>query len=126
MKFELEIIKMSQIANEKCDYSTIVYRINLPKKLDMDNSNDLWIFSKALITGGARKIYIDLKQLEHIDSTCIGVFINSAKLLRKQGGDIILSGASPMVKDVFKVINLENFIKIYNTDIEALNSLRYL
>lgn len=126
MKFDFEIIKLSAVSSEKIDYSTLIIRLNLSKKLDMENSKDLWIFLKTLVSGGALKILVDMKGLEYIDSAGIGILINTAKLMRKQKGDIILANVSDEIKNIFKVIHLENFIKIFNNDVEALNSLRYL
>ncbi len=124
--FEFEVVKVSSMSAEKIDYSTLIFKIPLPKKLDMENSKDLWIFLKTLISGGAQKIYINMKNVEFIDSSGIGIIINAAKLVRKQKGDIILSDVSENIKSIFKLIHFENFIKVYNNEIEALNSLRYV
>lgn len=126
MMFEFEVVKVSSMSAEKIDYSTLIFKIPLPKKLDMENSKDLWIFLKTLISGGAQKIYINMKNVEFIDSSGIGIIINAAKLVRKQKGDIILSDVSENIKSIFKLIHFENFIKVYNNEIEALNSLRYV
>src|SRR4030042_3054665 len=120
MNLVFDIIKISQVTTDKLYYATIIFKALLPKKVDIDNSKDLWIFFKTLISGGALKIYVDLKELEYIDSSGIGVMINTAKVIRKQNGDIVLANVSDEIKYIFKVINLENFIKIYKTEVEAL------
>jgi anti-anti-sigma factor len=126
MNITFEIIKISPVSTEKIDYTTIVFKTSPPQKVDIDNSKDLWIYFKTLISGGARKIFVDLKNVEYIDSSGIGVFINSAKLIRKQKGDVVLANVSEEVKNIFKVINLDEFIKIYNSEVEAINSFRYV
>ncbi len=126
MKITFEIIKISPVSTEKIDYTTIIFKTTPPQKIDIDNSKELWIYFKTLISGGARKIFIDLKNVQYIDSSGIGVFINSAKLIRKQNGDIVLANVSEEVRNIFRVINLDEFIKIYNTDVEAINSFRYV
>jgi anti-sigma B factor antagonist len=126
MNITFEIIKISPVSTEKIDYTTIIFKTTPPQKIDIDNSKDLWIYFKTLISGGARKIFIDLKNVQYIDSSGIGVFINSAKLIRKQNGDIVLANVSEEVRNIFRVINLDEFIKIYNTDVEAINSFRYV
>ncbi|OHD66854.1 MAG: hypothetical protein A2176_12355 [Spirochaetes bacterium RBG_13_51_14] len=126
MNLVFDIIKISQVTTDKLDYATIIFKALLPKKVDIDNSKDLWIFFKTLISGGALKIYVDLKELEYIDSSGIGVMINTAKVIRKQNGDIVLANVSDEIKYIFKVINLENFIKIYKTEVEALKTFRYV
>ncbi len=126
MNIILEIIKISPVSTDKIDYTTIIFKATPPQKIDVDNSKDLWVYFKTLISGGARKIFIDLKNVQYIDSSGIGVFINSAKLIRKQAGDIVLANVSEEVRNIFRVINLDEFIKIYNTDVEAINSFRYV
>jgi anti-sigma B factor antagonist len=126
MNITFEIIKISPVSTEKIDYTTIVFKTTLPQKIDIDNSKDLWIYFKTLISGGAKKIFVDLKKVEYIDSSGIGVFINSAKLIRKQNGDIVLANVSEEVRNIFRVINLDEFIKIYNSEVEAINSFRYV
>jgi anti-sigma B factor antagonist len=126
MNIIFTIIKLSQTSNEKIDFTTIIFKAELPKKIDIDNSKDLWIFLKTLISGGAQKILVDLKGCQYIDSSGIGIIINATKLMRKHKGDIILMGVSDEIKNIFKVINLENFIKIYNSEVEAMKSFRFV
>lgn len=121
-----DIIKISQISAEKIDYATLVFKAELPKKIDIDNSKDLWIFLKTLVSGGALKLYVDFTKVEYIDSSGIGVLINTAKLIRARKGDIIVANPSDEIREIFKVINLGNFIKIYNSEVEALKSFRYV
>jgi anti-sigma B factor antagonist len=126
MDLIFDIIKLSPMNTERLNYNTLVFRIELPRKVDVDNAKDLWIYFSTLIAGGALKIYLDLKKLEYIDSSGIGVIINTAKMIRKNNGDIALGNLSDEIRDIFKVISLENFIKIYNSEVEAIRSFRYV
>lgn len=126
MNVQFDIIKISPVALDKIDYTTTVFKLTLSQKIDIDNSNDLWIYLKTLIAGGAQKIYIDLGKVSYIDSSGIGVLINTAKLIRKHKGDIVMSNVSDEIKSIFKVIKLEDFIRIYNTEVEAVKSFRFV
>jgi anti-anti-sigma factor len=126
MNIIFDIIKISPVSTDRIDYATIIFRALPPQKIDIDNSKDLWIYFKTLISGGARKIFVDLKNVEYIDSSGIGILINSAKMIRKQKGDIVLANVSEEVRNIFKVISLDEFIKIYNSEVEAINSFRYV
>ncbi|MBN2160564.1 MAG: STAS domain-containing protein [Spirochaetes bacterium] len=121
-----EIIKLSQMSADRIDYATVVFRVELPKKVDADNSKDLWIYFKTLVSGGALKICADMKKVEYIDSSGIGVIINTAKLIRNQKGDIVIANVSGEIREIFKVINLDNFIRIFGSEGEALNAFRYI
>jgi anti-sigma B factor antagonist len=126
MNIQFDVIKISPVSAEKIDYETLVFKLTLPQKVDIDNSKDLWIYLKTLVTGGAQKIFIDLSNVNYIDSSGIGVLINTAKLLRKQKGDIVMANVSDDIKSIFKVIKLEEFIKIYNSEVEAVKSFSYI
>ncbi|HOD13899.1 MAG TPA: STAS domain-containing protein [Spirochaetota bacterium] len=126
MNMVVDIIKISPVSTERIDYSTLVFKIVLPQKLDVDNAKDLWFYLSTLITGGALKIYLEMNKLEYIDSSGIGVIINAAKMVRLKKGDIVIANISDDIRNIFKVINLENFIKIYGSEVEAVNSFRYV
>lgn len=126
MEIHIEVIKISQLSTERTDYSTLIFRVVLPQKVDIEISKDLWIYFCTLVNGGALKILVDLKKLDYIDSAGIGVLINTAKMIRLKKGDIMIANVSESIWDIFKVINLEKFIKTYNSDVEAINSFRYV
>lgn len=126
MNMVVDIIKISPVSTERIDYSTLVFKVVLPQKLDVDNAKDLWFYLSTLITGGALKIYLEMNKLEYIDSSGIGVIINAAKMIRLKKGDIVIANISDDIRNIFKVINLENFIKIYGSEVEAVNSFRYV
>lgn len=126
MNVVFELLRISTVTTDRIDYSTIIFKAGLPKRVDIDNSKDLWVFLKTLATGGVQKIYVDMSGVEYIDSSGIGVLINTAKLLRKQKGDIILANVSDGVRDIFNIINLDNFIKICGSEVEALKLFQYV
>jgi anti-anti-sigma factor len=92
----------------------------------MDKSRDFYIFFHTIIQGGGRKIIVDMKDLEYIDSSGIGILINTAKLLRSKGGDIALLNVDDEINKILKVINFERFIKMFNEYHEAVNFFRYV
>jgi anti-anti-sigma factor len=64
--------------------------------------------------------------MEFIDSSGIGILVSIAKFMRQKGGDIVLSGSSAEVLAIFKVVNLQEFIKIFTTEGEAINHFHAL
>ncbi len=124
MSIEVEIIKVTAVSIDIIDYNILIFKINPEKRINSDNSNELWIILNTLIDAGVKKILVDLKLVEYIDSSGIGIFINATKKVRKKQGDLVLANTSKEIKEIFKVINLQNFIKIYNTDTEASNYFR--
>ncbi len=125
MSIRFDIEKLATNLDEGIDYKILVFKIDMPKKFNLDNCRNYWIFMKALADGGVLKIIIDMQELEYIDSAGIGVFINTTKLLRKSRGDLVFINVSPDIKSIFRVVNLQNFIKMFNLEGEALNYFRY-
>lgn len=121
MEINLEIIKIAQLNTSAIDYDRLIFKIQYPKRVNIENARQLFILLNNLAAGGAKKILIDLLELEYIDSVGIGNLISIAKLIRKNDGDIILSSPSGDIMTVFKVINLPGFIKVFNSQGEAIN-----
>jgi len=121
MKVNVEIIRITQLETNKIDYDRIIYKVNYPKKVDIENSRHLQILLYTLVQGGAKKLLINVHDLEYIDSSGIGTFISIAKQIRKNDGDIVLSGASSNLMSILKVVNLPEFIRVFNTEGEAIN-----
>ena len=126
MKIIFEMIDIAQVQNDNADYNTLIFKIELGKTIDLDNTKHIRVFFDTLINGGARKILIDMKAMEYIDSAGIGILINTAKLIRSKGGDIVLTSVSSEIKNIFNIINLQDFIKIFNLEVEAVEFFRYL
>ena len=126
MKVNLEILKLAQRPEDIIDYNTIVFKIPLTKRINLDSSKYWWIFLKTIVDGGAIKILLDLQNLEYIDSSGLGMLINVAKMLRKIEGDLVMFNVSADIRNVFKVIKLQEFIKIFNSEGEAVNFFSYV
>ncbi len=122
----VEVEKIKQTSEEAIDYNITVFKIKLTKKVVLQNAHELSAVLNALIMGGALKIIINLQNLTTIDSTGIGVLINYAKLIRKNNGDIVLCNVTSEIYQILNVISLEKFINIHITEVEAINSFRYL
>ena len=126
MNITAEVIKIAPTREDAVDYGKVIFRVDFIKRVDIDSSYDFWVFMKTLVDGGAQKIIGNMKVVEYVDSSGIGVLINAAKLARKNNGDIVLAHVFPEVKDIFKIINLQNFIKVFNTEVEAIEHFRYV
>lgn len=74
------------------------------------------------IEDGKKKIVIDLKQSEFIDSTFLGALVVSLKRIRNHGGDIRLAGLQPAVRSMFELTRMFKVFDTYNIWIEAVES----
>ncbi|HOW83832.1 MAG TPA: STAS domain-containing protein [Spirochaetota bacterium] len=126
MSIQVEIIKLAQINTDKIDYNRVIFKVILPHRIELDNSRMYFILFKTLADGGARKIIVDLHDLDYIDSAGIGTIVSAAKMIRKQGGDLVMSSATANILSIFKVVSLQDFIRIFSTDGEAINHFHAL
>ena len=121
-----EIVKLSPVDSSSVDFNTIIFRMKTNGIIDTENSSELSLQLNTLVRGGVLKILFDMKGLESIDSSGIGVIINSAKTLRSNNGDLVLTNVSQEIKNIFRTISLQNFIRVFNTDAEAENHFRFI
>jgi anti-sigma B factor antagonist len=126
MTINFDLIKVSPLDHNKVDYTTAIFKLALPNEFIIDNSMYYEIFLYTLIGGGALKIYVNMQNVNYIDSSGIGILINGTKKIRDNRGELILSNLSHDVKKIFNLINLGSFLKIFNTEPEAINFFRYL
>jgi len=126
MSFEVEILNLSFINKEKIDYETIVFYVTYPEKIDIETSRQLWVFLSTLINGGAKKIIIDLKKVSQIDSGGISTLISATKQIRKNNGDLVLARVNESILNILDVVRVGSFIKIFNTDVDAVQYFRYI
>ncbi|MDD2716307.1 MAG: anti-sigma factor antagonist [Candidatus Wallbacteria bacterium] len=69
-------------------------------------------------------ILMDLAKLEYIDSSGIGFFTATLKLLRDHNGDLKIVKLHPYIKRLFDLIHLDFFISIYESYEEATSDFK--
>lgn len=74
------------------------------------------------IASGYRKIVIDLSECEFIDSTFLGVIVNSLKKVAKVQGDLKLVGFKPAVKAMFELTRMFRVFESFSNIDDAINS----
>lgn len=126
MSFDIEILNLSFINKEKIDYETIVFYVTYPEKIDIETSRQLWVFLSTLINGGAKKIIVDLRKVTQIDSGGISTLISATKQIRKNNGDLVLTRVNESIINILDVVRVGSFIKIFNTDVDAVQYFRYI
>ena len=68
------------------------------------------------------KIIMDLKQVEWINSSGIGILINTNTVLRNNYGSLRLICLSDKIKNLLKITKLDTIFKIFDTYKDALAS----
>jgi len=74
------------------------------------------------IDSGYRKIIIDLTSVEFLDSTFLGVIVNTLKKVAKLDGDLKLVGFKPNVRSMFELTRLFRVFESYTELQTAIKS----
>jgi len=74
------------------------------------------------IEEGVRKIVVDLRQCEFIDSTFLGALVVSLKKITTIGGELKLVGFQPAVHSMFELTRMYRVFEAFSTKEEAVNS----
>ena len=76
----------------------------------------------ALITGGTRKLVVDLAPVVYIDSATIGCLMDLYRQVRGTGGQLKLSGVQKRVETMLTMTGAQNFIEIHADEPSAVKS----
>jgi anti-sigma B factor antagonist len=76
----------------------------------------------SLITGGDRKILIDLSSVGYIDSATIGCLMDLYRQVTSVGGAVKLSGVQKRVETMLTMTGAQNFIEVYGEEPAAVAS----
>jgi anti-anti-sigma factor len=76
-----------------------------------------------LIDEGHFRIALNFKDVDFIDTTCLGVLCSALSRVGGKKGEIELFGLKPNVRKLFDVTRLCQIFKIYDTEAEALSAL---
>lgn len=73
---------------------------------------------RGLIDGGAKKMVIELANLNSIDSAGIGMLVSCAGQMEHQGGRVRIAGAKGRVKQSFDIVHIHRITPI-DRDVET-------
>ena len=76
----------------------------------------------SLIEKERIKVVLNLKAVDHINYLSIGLLVERLRILRNLNGDLKLAGMNPYVRDIFRVVGMEQFFEEYKTLEDAIES----
>jgi anti-anti-sigma factor len=99
--------------------SSGVTEVRLSGHLDSASSAGLERRLRQLMEGGATKIVVDLTDVSYVSSGGWGIFVGEVRSLRERGGDIVLTGMSSEVYDVYELLGFADVLRAFGTVEEA-------
>lgn len=107
------------ISDERIDHETAV--VTVAGDLDVHTAPRLKRRMAELIHHeGCRRFVIDLRRVEFIDSTAIGVLVGRRKELTRRGGSIALVCSDQSVLGIFEIAGLPALFEIHDSPEAAL------
>ena len=89
-------------------------------RMDAVTSPDAEKELAAAFQDGAKKVLIDLKELDYISSAGLRVLLVAAKTTQQQKGKLALSALTDIVKEVFEISGFSSIFNIFPASAEAL------
>lgn len=96
--------------------------IHLEGKLDVNLSIEIETEFEKMIDNGTKNMILDLKRVEYLSSSGLRIFISAMRKLKENGGKLVLCDITPMVKKIFKIVELEDLFEIYDNVDRAIAS----
>lgn len=79
---------------------------------------------KELIADGVYRLLLNLEDLSQVDSSGVGVIIDTVVRVRNRGGDLKLLSPRGRVLEVLRVLRLTQIVACFVDETEALNSFQ--
>ena len=76
----------------------------------------------SLINSGAKKIILNLKDVDYVDSSGMGEIVRSHMAIRKQGGQLKLTNLSKMVSELLQATGMHKVFDIQSDEASATRS----
>jgi anti-anti-sigma factor len=98
--------------------------IGLKGRLDGTSAKGVEERMLQLIDAGARRLIIDLSELDYISSVGLRVFMMAAKRLKLVGGRMVVCALQPTVQEVFEIAGFNTIFGIFGDRQQALAGVR--
>jgi anti-anti-sigma factor len=67
---------------------------------------------KAIHISKAVRIILDISNVNHIDSTAVGMFISLKNEMQKEGKTLLLTGPTENVLKIFRLLDIVEFLEV--------------
>jgi anti-sigma B factor antagonist len=97
--------------------------VELKGRLDLGQADDsLNETIQALVGKGCVKLVLDLKEVSHLDTTCLGLLIAAYVRLSRQGGGLKLLSTPARIREVLSIAKLDKVLITYDSEEQAVTS----
>jgi anti-sigma B factor antagonist len=106
---------------ERIDGDVLVLEVK-ERRVDARSASDLKEKIGGSVGRGFDRIVLDLEEVEFVDSSGMGAIVSGLKLLASSS-NLVISGASTPVRELFKVTRMDQVFRMFPTIAEAQKAL---
>jgi anti-anti-sigma factor len=101
-----------------------IVAIDIEGKLDTQTSTPALVQLLQILESSPGKVLISLGALEFISSAGLRVMLRAAKHVRGYGGELKVSGAQGVVKEILEVSGFDRLLNLYENEEQAVGSFQ--
>ena len=88
-----------------------------------DGDRELEAIVKDLTNCGCVRLVINLREVTHIDTMCLGVFIAAQVRFKRRHGGVNLLHTPPRIQHMLSIARVDQFLPTYATEEAAIRAL---
>ncbi len=96
--------------------------IDVEGDLDTNTAPDVEVYLNELVGSGAKKVLINLQNLEYTSSAGLRVLLSTAKQLHGVEGELRVCCLNETVEEIFDISGFSTILKVSKTEAESLSA----
>ncbi|WP_137176414.1 STAS domain-containing protein [Roseomonas sp. AR75] len=105
---------------ELVELGPTVNKVVLVGRLDSVTVGSVETPLTAAVAASGRSAVLDMTGLEFLSSLGIRLLLSAARVVTRRGGQVVLFGVQPMVREVLTAMALDEVLPVVGTESEAL------
>ena len=98
--------------------------VSLTEDLTYENFREFSTSVDALLDEGVMDLIIDLEKVNYITSRGLGTIVGAYTVLKRRGGNLIISGANEDIKKSLRITHLDKIIPVVENKSMAIQLLK--
>jgi anti-anti-sigma factor len=97
---------------------------HLDGTVDVIGAQEVWKSISSRVGESPARVLIDFSDVSILTSAGIGTMVRIFTRLKSQGGSLAVFGCDPKVREIFRIVMLEDVLQVCDSREEALERLK--
>ena len=97
---------------------------HLEGTVDVIGAQEIWSSISTRVGENPARVLIDFSDVSILTSAGIGTMVRIFTRLKAQGGSLAVFGCDPKVREIFRIVMLEEILQVCETREEAVERLK--